>query len=444
MISLGILTYSSLVPTGTFKFQITTTVINQVLTLPLGTSGSYVFNFVAKWGDGSADSTIITYDDANRIHTYASIGTYDVELIGTCEVFAFNNTGTSRSLLKKLLAFTENMGFKILNFNGCANLNTIVALGSLTSLTTAESMFRNCTSLISIPSGLFDGCIVISTFFQTFFTCSTLTSIPTDLFRYNILATDFSSVFFSCTGLTSIPIDLFRYNILANTFHQAFTGITGLTSIPTDLFRYNPLVTACSHIFRNCSGLTSIPTDLFRYNPAVTDFSSTFQSCTGLTSIPTDLFRYNVAVTTFNQTYRSCTGLTSIPTDLFRYNILATDFSSTLRALSNLTSIPVNLFRYNTLVTIFSSTFNGCLKAQYNINIFYATGEEGTRFLNKSVNFTDCFTRTSFTGIQGVAPDLWNCNFGSGTPTKTRCYSGAGNSLTSLSNYASIPTAWKT
>jgi hypothetical protein len=94
------------------------------------------------------------------------------------------------------------------------------------------------------------------------------------------------------------------------------------------------------------------------------------------------------------------------------------------------------------LATNFSYTFYNCPKAQFNINVFYAIGESGTRFLNKSINFSSCFYRTSFTGTQGTAPDLWLCNFGTGTPTKTGCFGGAGNSLTSLTNYASIPIAW--
>lgn len=70
------------------------------------------------------------------------------------------------------------------------------------------------------------------------------------------------------------------------------------------------------------------------------------------------------------------------------------------------------------------------------------TGEESTRFLNKTIDFTDCFARGAFTGTQGTAPALWDCDFGTGTPTKTGCYGGAGNSLTSLDNYA-LTTLWR-
>jgi len=138
-----------------------------------------------------------------------------------------------------------------------------------------------------------------------------------------------------------------------------------------------------------------------------------------LASLPTDLFRYNTSAGTsgFFRTFYDCTALATVPADLFRYN----------------TSVITDGFAY---------TFYGCNKLQQNANIFYANGEQSTRFLNQSVSFTYCFRRTSFTGTQGVAPDLWTCSFGTGSPTKSSCWSGSGNSTTSLSNYNSIPTAW--
>jgi len=58
------------------------------------------------------------------------------------------------------------------------------------------------------------------------------------------------------------------------------------------------------------------------------------------------------------------------------------------------------------------------------------------------MNFSSCFNRTSFTGTQGTAPTLWNATMNASSTT-TSCFRGAGNSATSLTNYGSIPTAWK-
>jgi hypothetical protein len=203
--------------------------------------------------------------------------------------------------------------------------------------------------------------------------------------------------------------------------------------------------------FAYCTGLTgSIPADLFRYNTLVSSngFRSTFQGCTGLTgAIPADLFRYNTAVSTsgFYATFYGCTGLTgSIPADLFRYNTLVstTGFLETFYGCTGLTgSIPADLFKYNTACTSFNLTFYGANKLEPSANIFFAPGEEGTRFLNQTVDFTGCFRLTgTYGGAQGTAPALWGCDFGTGTPTTTDCFQG--HSSSTLSNWADIPAAW--
>ena len=98
-----------------------------------------------------------------------------------------------------------------------------------------------------------------------------------------------------------------------------------------------------------------------------------------------------------------------------------------------------------TACTNFSLTFYDCwdLQLKRYRNIFFADGEEPTRFLNQSVNFTNCFSRSSYSGVLGEAPPLWNCTWGTGTTTSTTCYGGAGNSAASLTNYASVPAGWK-
>ena len=216
---------------------------------------------------------------------------------------------------------------------------------------------------------------------------------------------------------------------------SAIKGITGILNF--------------SNAFYGCTGLTALPTDLFRYNTAVSTsgFTSAFYGCTGLTALPTDLFRYNTAVSTygFNRTFRGCTALTALPTDLFRYNTAVSTygFNEAFYDCTGLTALPTDLFRYNTAVSAngFESTFHGCRKLQLNPWIFFATGEEGTRFLNRVSNFTNCFRLTAaFTGTKGTAPALWGCSFGTETPVTTTCFTG--HSLDSVDNYASIPTAW--
>jgi len=234
---------------------------------------------------------------------------------------------------------------------------------------------------------------------------------------------------------------------LAN-FQSTFLSCTGLTAIPTDLFRYNTVVSISGFrdTFYGCTALTAIPADLFRYNvnASTSGFYATFRGCTGLTAIPSGLFDYNVNVSTsgFLGTFYGCTALTAIPADLFRYNVNASTsgFRETFFGCTGLTTAPALLFKYNTACTSFLSVFQNCNKLQLRADLFFDTGEETTRFLNQSVNFTDAMRIGTFTGTQGTAPALWDCDFGTGTPTTTTCFTG--HTSSTVTNHADIPTAW--
>lgn len=469
MFSLGILSYAS---GGTFKFQIVTTVVNQVFTLPISGGGSgRVQKFTAYWGD-TTSSVISSYNDANRAHTYADIGTYEVELVGICQWLNFNSAtvSTDKTCVRKLLEFTSNMGFTTLSFQNCTNLDTLCPLGPLVNLTSAQNMF-NYTKITAIPAGLFDGCVNVTNMSNVFYNCFSLVTIPAELFRYNTKVTNFSTIFQNCTSLVTIPEDLFQYSPLGQLFSSCFNNCSSLTTIPNDLFKYNVAAQVFLLCFYRCSKITSIPTDLFRYTVIANNFGNIFSDCSliasipatlfsscplawnfsgafantySLLSIPTDLFRYNTAATDFSSCFSASNKITTIPASLFDYSISAITFYRTFYNCTSLTTAPADLFRLNTLCLNFSGTFQGCSKLQVNSDLFYQAGESATRFLNKSVSFSSCFYRTSFSGTIGTAPDLWNCDFGTGTPVTTLCYGGSGNSLSSLSNYASIPGAWRT
>jgi len=373
------------------EFTVSGAAAGRTITLPLIAGGYY--DAYVDWGDGTPESHITAFNSVARIHTYAAAGVYTISITGSLPSLKFNNGGDRLKLTDivywgdpdAIEPFAAIWGM----FYGCSNCRSLGMGKPRATSGSVEDAFRDMTSITSIPVGLLDLITV---------------------------ATNFASTFYGCTGITSIPADLFRYNTSATTF------------------------AAC---FLNCTGLTSIPADIFRYNVLVTNFSSVFSGCTGITSIPNDIFRYNTSVTAFLNVFQNCTGLTSLPTDLFRYNTLANNFQAVFSGCSNLATVPALLFKYNLLVTNFVNAFLFCNKLQLRIDIFYASGEHTTRFLNRSVQFTNCFNKNGWTGIQGTAPDLWTCSFGSGTPTRTACYGGIGNSSTSLTNFASIPAEWK-
>ena len=210
-----------------------------------------------------------------------------------------------------------------------------------------------------IPEWLFSK-KVTSKYMSAFIGCTSLTSIPEGLFKNNVNAEYFYDTFKGCAGLTSIPEELFKNNVNVKGFSETFSGCTGLTSIPEGLFKNNVNVTSFSYIFSGCRGLTSIPEGLFKNNVNTTDFWNTFKGCTGLTSIPEGLFKYNVNVTEFWSTFGGCTGLANIPEGLFKNNVKAKKLSEIFRGCTGLTSIPENLFKNNVNAEKFSEIFRGC------------------------------------------------------------------------------------
>ena len=529
-------------PDGTFSFDVTTAGAD-TFELPILAGGAgYEQTFSVDWGDTNS-STITSYDDADRTHSYAGAGTYTVVLDGVSEWFAFNDAG-DKTLVVELNAFTGDMGFQILNFYGCSNLHTICSLGVMRYLQHATNMFRACASIQAIQSGMFDDCYGMNAgdgFSYTFSGCSdaSLTTIPSGLFdNQPHLTTDaFSYTFQSCDSITSIPADLFKFNTAVTT--TAFKGTfesSGITSIVSGLFDYNTAVTTDAFFvtFRLCLGLTSIPSDLFKFNTAIsssafqslfsrsenitsivsglfdynvnitsdsfkytfywllnltaivadlfkfniavstTAFLGTFDRAETFTSIVADLFKFNTAITTnaFTDTFLGCDDLTTIVADLFRYNtaITTTAFYRTFYDCNSLVTATSDIFRYNTSVSTgsfyrlfyscelytggarfwyntsavsFVATFRNCIKMRQSLTIFCDIGDEDTRFHDQDIDFTSCFDRDSFTGTKGASPALWDYDFGSGTPTTTDCWEGAGNSLTSLENYSDIPVGWK-
>ena len=193
--------------------------------------------------------------------------------------------------------------------------------------------------------------------------------------------------------------------------------------------------------FYNCNNLNEINGQINGAN--ITNFSYCFYY-SQLTSIPVGLFDNCTQVTNFSWCFYS-NQLTSIPENLFDNCTQVTDFSHCFFN-NNLTSIPENLFDNCTQVTSFSSCFRDNRNLKLNKYIFYSEGQQSTRFLNQSVNFGNCFSRDSYISPDaegGEAPDLWNCDFGTGTPTKAGCFGGNGNNAITLTNYTSIPSDWK-
>ena len=181
----------------------------RTITLPLVQSraeGALAYNCVVNWGDGSPLSTVTSYNDVNSVHTYASNGTYNVTITGTCEGWSFNGSGD-------VLKITSVVNWGSSNyFNGFKYL---------------KNGFKNCSNLTTLAPGpiLASGTGILTDGFVYTFSATGITTVPVNLFdaHTSVTTSAFNNCFFNCASLATLPIDLFRYNTQASTFAFANT-----------------------------------------------------------------------------------------------------------------------------------------------------------------------------------------------------------------------------
>ena len=238
-----------------FVFKITTTTANTVFTTPLVDYGGLTPSVIISWGDGSANSPLITSSTStNRIHTYVSAGTYTITISGFMPGFKVNNNSIIRSLVTELVQWGI-VGLRTIDFYGCNNLTVIPGSASLSAV-------GGYTGLDEVAS------------FTSFMRGTRITSIPSDIFDYSPNATIFTDCFSSITTLSSVPSGLFDTVTNASTFANAFLGCSALTSIPSTIFDQNINVISFAGTFRNCLALTNVLQ--FTYNTAVTVFTNVY------------------------------------------------------------------------------------------------------------------------------------------------------------------------
>ena len=129
-------------------------------------------------------------------------------------------------------------------FRECKNLENINQILNTSNVTSMNSMFNGCTSLVTIP--LFDTSSATS-MIAMFSDCTSLTTIP----QLNTSSvTSMNAMFYGCTSLTTIP-QLNTSNV--TDMNAMFNGCTSLTTIP----QLNMIqVDSLTGVFANCNSLS--------------------------------------------------------------------------------------------------------------------------------------------------------------------------------------------
>jgi hypothetical protein len=275
-----------------FVFKVTTTVANTVFTTPLIDFGGLTPSLIISWGDGTANSPLITASNSvNRIHTYVSPGTYTITISGFMPGFAVNNNSSIRTLITELVQWGI-VGLRSVNFYGCINLTAIPGstslsgVGGYTGLNEVLNFtnFMNGTRITTIPEDIFDFSPNATSFNSTFASIPTITTVPTGLFDNVVSATSFASCFFACSGLTSVPSTLFDLNTNVTTFSGTFRNCRALTNVLQ--FTNNTNVTTFTNLYNMSSttnALTGTAPELWLRTPTPAG-TDAFNNCTGLSN----------------------------------------------------------------------------------------------------------------------------------------------------------------
>ena len=165
------------------------------------------------WGDGTTDSSLShTYTDGSNFHNVS------------VEVENATSINVDTNCLYAFWSVGDNMKV-VPSFYSCSKLQ-YVGLDVLKNFTNTslEQKFYNCSSLKEIPSGLFDNCTAVTSFYSCFYNCSSLKEIPSGLFDNCVHASNFQYCFRECSSLREMPYDLFYKCLYANDFKYCFYG----------------------------------------------------------------------------------------------------------------------------------------------------------------------------------------------------------------------------
>jgi len=216
---------------STWKTDNTGTSTDYQITLPLESSGTYDFD--VDWGDGICE-TITEYDQAEVTHTYFAIGTYEVQIDGVINGWAFNNTGDKTKIIEISQWGDLLVGDNGEYFQGCTNLN-ISATDCLdtTNMTDFASFFQRCESLTSINVSGWDTSLVddMAHMFRECFLLTSLDLSSWDVENVSIMG----SMFYRSYNLTEINFTGWNTISLTN-LGGSFQQCTSLTELGVDGF----------------------------------------------------------------------------------------------------------------------------------------------------------------------------------------------------------------
>jgi surface protein len=332
------------------------------VTLPL--VNGYNYNFIVDWGDGAVGQ-VTAYNDANRIHTYASGGTYTITMTGTLEGWSVYNGALKNYLIEVTQWGRTGLKYLAFGFYGCTRL--VSCKGPLdTSGITGTKMwqcFRNCTALTSLEADKYWVTSSCTNVGGMFYNCSSLQTLDTSGWDTSNVtsfyggAGGWEGACFALSGITTLDMTSWDTSKVTS-FALCFLGCPNLTGFTNEDNLVKSACTNMTSMFQNCGKLTSLNVSNWDTSN-VTGASSMFQNCASLTSL--DLTYWNTAkITSFENTFYRCTSITSI--DITGWNTdKVQSFKNTFADCYKLTTITGEGNLVKSACTTLSGTFHECL-----------------------------------------------------------------------------------
>ena len=324
---------------------------NTTIKLPATKYGSTSVNIVVDWGDGTIAEAFTTDFPT---HTYATAGTYEIKVWGTCPKWGYANLGS--------VSTTSNSDY----YTSTQYLTKVKQFGELSAV---QYGFAQCKNLIEVSG---ENLVTSKTFEKTtnmsymFYYCSSLTSL--DVSKFDTSKVTNMSYMFSRCGLISLDISnfntfkvtdmsyMFGVRSVNNEEISGIKEIKGLENINTsnvismmgmfqccaeleyiDVSNFDTSkVTNMSWMFDCCSNLTNLNVSKFDTSK-VTDMSMMFYACGRLTNL--DVNNFNTSkVTNMKKMFGSCYSLKTLQISN-KFVIPASNNTNMFTSTTNLTSI---------------------------------------------------------------------------------------------------------
>jgi surface protein len=191
-----------------FVITVETTTASESFTIPTTGTG---YSYNVDWGDGSTS----TSQTGNATHTYASAGQYDIQITGTFPRIYFNNTGDRLKLID-IKNWGDGTWTSMADaFYGCSSLTAVSAEDALILPANSSSMFRSCSSLITLNTSNWDTSNVSSSVFAMFAGCSSLTTLDVSSWDTSSV-TNMNYIFSTCSSLTTLDVSSWDTSSVTN------------------------------------------------------------------------------------------------------------------------------------------------------------------------------------------------------------------------------------